>query len=244
MVEPSAIIIPLSWGISMDTEQIIAFWSAVSTQAPYLHSADADALSRAGINLEEHGIYPSLFPQPWVGPIKKAQAFLLQLNPGFSGPEVEIEQSNSDFRTALRDNLSGETPNLFLDSRFVNHPGRRWVESHLRGIAPIEDLSTKVAQIELFPYHSEKFVFPSRVRRILFELPSVRAIRDWVHNELKPAAVRNEIAVVVQRSSKQWGFTSDQESHSVVIYRGAECQGGWVTPRTRGGQLIMRHLSS
>jgi hypothetical protein len=228
----------------MDNEKIVEFWSATPIQAPYLHPADAAALNREGINLEEHGIYPSLFPQPWVGPIRTARAFLLQLNPGFSGPEVEIERSNADFRKALRDNLSGEAPNLFLDPRFATHPGRRWVESHLRGVASLEELSTKVAQVEIFPYHSKNFKIPARVQRVLLNLPSVQVIRSWVHGQLLAAAAQNQIALVVQRSSRQWGLTPDQEAGSIVIYRGGECRSGWITERTRGGQLLMRHLSS
>jgi hypothetical protein len=168
---------------------------------------------------------------------------LLQLNPGFSGPEIEIEHSDSDFRKALRDNLGGELPNLFLDSRFTRHPGRRWVESHLRGIAPLERLAAGIAQIEIFPYHSKSFTFPARIARALLLLPSVQVIRKWVHRALVPAAERGDVANVVQRSSKHWGLAGNHETEFLVVYRGGECQGGWMTPKTRGGQLLMRQLA-
>lgn len=228
----------------MNSRKIIEFWGSVPERAPYLHPADAAALDLAGVNLERHGIYPNLFPQPWVGPIKTAKAFILQLNPGFSGPEVEIERSSNDFREALRENLLGELPNVFLDSRFIAHPGRRWVESHLRGIASIGRLATAVAQVELFPYHSQRFAnIPARVKRVLLSLPSVQAMRAWMTHEIVPAALSGQRAVVVQRSSKNWQVAVAEHS-SLVIYRGGECRGGWITQNTRGGKLIMNYLRS
>jgi len=224
----------------LDVSGLTDFWRALPNEPPHLHPADAAEVARAGISLESHGVFANLLPQPWVGPIKTAHAFLLQLNPGFSGPEVEIERSNRDFREALRENLEGELPNLFLDNRFSSHPGRRWVESHLRGVASNRWLASSVAQLEIFPYHSKSFVMSGRVKRILLDLPSVRTMKRWARDILIPAAMRDQIAIVVQRSSKVWGFTPDHESKSIVIYRGAECQGGWITSNTRGGQLLIR----
>jgi hypothetical protein len=228
----------------LDIGSLLEYWRAVPEVAPYIHPFDASELDRAGIDLERLGVFPSLFPQPWVGPIKTAKVFLLQLNPGFSGPEVEIERSNRDFQVALRENLDGDLPNLFLDDRFSSHPGRRWVESHLRGVASKDSLATIVAQLEIFPYHSKNFAMPGRAKRTLLNLPSVKIMQRWVRDILLPATLDEQVAIVVQRSSKLWGFTAGDESRSVVVYRGAECQGGWITSNTRGGHLIMRYTAT
>jgi len=227
----------------LDITELTEFWHAVPEEPPYLPPADAAELARKAISLERHGVVPNLFPQPWVGPIKSARAFLLQLNPGFSGPEIEIEQSSWEFRAALRENLKGELPNFFLDHRFSSHPGRRWVESHLRSVASKERIARGIAQLEIFPYHCKNFVMPASVSRVLLNLPSVKIMQKWVRDILLPAGRRDKIVVVVQRSSKIWGLAADQESKSIVVYRGAECQGGWITANTRGGQLIMRCLA-
>jgi len=147
----------------MSADRLIEFWKDAPQRAPFVHPADAVALRRLGIDLQQHGVHPALFPQPWVGPLRTARAFILQLNPGYSGPEVDIESTDQLFSTSLRENLSGQLPNLFLDPRFKSHPGRAWVESHLRGVASMEDLASEVAQLELFPYHSKAFNLPARI---------------------------------------------------------------------------------
>jgi hypothetical protein len=224
----------------VDTDGLIQFWGRVPKKPPFVHPEDAKALRDFGMDLAQFGVDLGLYPQPWVGPIKTARAYVLQLNPGLSGPETKIEKTNSEFQRALRDNLKGELPNLFLDDRFTSHPGRAWVESHLRGVAPLAHLAACVAQVELFPYHSATFKIPERM---LLALPSVNLIRRWVHDTILPAARSEKVGVVVQRSVKAWNLASHPEGDSIVIYRGAECQGGWVTERTRGGKMIKRILA-
>jgi len=222
------------------TDNLIEFWGRVPQAPPFVHPEDATALRNLGVRLAQFDVDVGLFPQPWVGPIKTARAYVLQLNPGLSGLETDIEETNSEFRRALRDNLKGELPNLFLDNRFTSHPGRAWVESHVRGVAPLAKLAAGVAQVELFPYHSATFKIP---KRVLLTLPSVSLIRRWVNDTVLPAARSEKVGVVVQRSAEAWNLTSHPEGGSIVIYRGAECQGGWVTDRTRGGKMLKRILA-
>jgi len=222
------------------TDQLIEFWQSVPHSPPFLHPEDATVLRKLGTNLDDYGVDLNLFPQPWVGPIKTARGFVLQLNPGLSGPERKVEATNRDFRQALRNNLRGELENLFLPERFSSHPGHGWVERHLKGVAPLARLAANVAQVELFPYHSATFKIPSR---ILLALPSVELISQWANKVLIPAAQCRKVVVVVQRSSGLWGLSAFAESDSLVIYRGAECQGGWITSRSRGGKALMRLLT-
>lgn len=225
------------------SEQLLGFWRRMPESAPFIHPDDAAVLVRHAIDPAAHGIRSELFPQPWVGPIATARGFVLQLNPGYSEAETKIEKDSAEFRQALRDNLSGHTPNLFLDDRFAAHPGRRWVESHLRGVASLDRLRTDIAQIELFPYHSEKFDFPARLQRLLLDLPSTRAIRAFVHGHILPAAERGECGVVVQRRAKDWGLEARKDSPQVIVYRGGMCRGGWITSNTNGGAMLKRVLA-
>src|SRR5205085_11945929 len=93
----------------MTAEDLIAFWSKLETENR-IHPDDADHLGE--------GFQLKLIPQPWVGPLRHAQVFMLFLNPGFDGGEIEYEQHRPDFREALRANLRGQEPYFFLDPRF------------------------------------------------------------------------------------------------------------------------------
>ncbi|MCW5770474.1 MAG: hypothetical protein KIT16_02470 [Rhodospirillaceae bacterium] len=184
-----------------------------------------------------------LFPQPWVGPIRNAKAFVLQLNPGLSG-EVGIESSNPAFRHALEENLNGNLPNLFLDSRFSSHPGRAWVERRMRGVAPMATIATTVAQLELFPYHSKSFSkIPRKIKKSLLDIPSVRAARAFVHSWVLPRAIRGDVGKVVLRSAEYWQIDDGEKSNCVVVHQGWERQNGHCTPRMHGGKLLQRLLN-
>ena len=189
-------------------------------------------------------MHSALFLNPGIGLLRTARAFVLQLNPGYSGVEDEIEGNDPFFSEALRANLSGGLPNLFLDRRFKLHPGRGVGRIASAGVASIERLASGVAQLELFPYHSERFVFSACVRSALLALPSVRAVRHFVHDVLVPEAKAGRACIVVQRSAREWNIGPEMESDFVVVYKGAECQGGWMTAKTRGGPALSRMLSS
>jgi hypothetical protein len=76
-----------------NVDELVEFWRRIPLEAPYMHPLDAARLRELGIDLEYYGIFGGLLPQPWVGPIATASAYVLQLNPGFSDDEVEIEQT-------------------------------------------------------------------------------------------------------------------------------------------------------
>lgn len=224
---------------------LLQFWSRRAPTAPYAHPADLPALLARQGEIARYGIALDLLPQPWVGPILRAKAFVLQLNPGLSGSEHEIEREDRDFRDALVRNLNGQEPNIFLDPRFTRHPGRAWVEQRLRGVASLPVLCQSLAQLELFPYHSKSFsAAPARLRRALLELPSVHAIRRAVHEDLLPRAARGEITIVVMRSAREWGLRDMSEHSDLVVYRGGEPRAGYCTPRTRGGRALLARLAS
>jgi hypothetical protein len=222
-------------------DALVAFWAECPTQPPYCHPADFPFLRPHFSECERAGITFDLMPQPWVGPLNKAVAFILQLNPGLSGSEIETEKTNQGFRDALRANLGGELPNIFLDNRFKAHPGRDWVERKLKGVAPMEWISRHIAQLELFPYHSKNFTGVSkRLRQVLFSLPSVNKMLQFVHGSLLPRSQSGECTMVVMRSVRDWGLDGMAERGNVIIYRGWECQNGQCTPSMRGGRALMQ----
>ena len=215
-------------------DRLIKFWGQEFSQPPYVHPEDS-------FYLDENGPFElGLLPQPWVGDLVNAKVFVLLLNPGLSGKEIEIEKENVKFRQALKTNLLGKSPNLFLDGDFHNHPGRLWMETHLKGVASLEVLRRYVALLELVPYHSKDF----RAYSLADRLPTCEDMRNFVHLNLAPRARAGELTLIVQRAAKQWGFSPADECENIIVYQGGECRGGYMTANTRGGQAIKRQLAT
>src|SRR6185295_11273508 len=103
----------------------------------------------------------------------------------------------------LRMNLSQsfegvEFPFLWLDPEFCWHGGFVWWEKKLREVITLiaaerfkgryldalRNLSTRLAHIELVPYHSPSF----RGHALINDLPSVNAARRFVQDALVSAA--------------------------------------------------------
>lgn len=228
----------------MSAADLIDFWSRASLdQPPYIHPEDRKALGDLLPDVVGQGLELRLLPQPWIGPLRRAKVFLLQLNPGLDGVEVAFEEERPDFREALRRNLGGDEDGLFLQPDFSSHPGAKWVKQRCKGVAPVEQLARDMAQLELVPYHSKRFGMPARIRRALLSLPSVEMMRRFVHDELLPKTVTDKATVVAMRSRKDWGLETTAENPNLVIYRGWECRNGHVTMAMRGGKAIAPRLA-
>jgi hypothetical protein len=169
----------------------ISFWRRLGEH--HVHPEDRSFI--AGPNFET-----SILPQPWVGPLLGADIFVLQLNPGLDGAEVEYEQSRADFRDALKANLHGQAANVFLDPLFRDHPGTAWVRRIL-GANAGADAATRICMIELVPYHSRS---GGVARAVASRLPSTAMMREWVHSQLAPRARRGEVVLIVQRAARAW----------------------------------------
>ena len=106
----------------MDAKDLISFWSRLPDLEPYIHPDDL------GLQDDLQDCQTHLFPQPWVGNLLGASVFVIQLNPGYSGPEDRIERRNTDFSRALRENLEGGrwTTCSWIKGSVNTRGGRGW----------------------------------------------------------------------------------------------------------------------
>jgi len=179
-----------------------------------------------------------LNPVPWVGPIATADVYLLYLNPGYSPRDLPYERVRPDFVRTLRDNLTGAAPYFYLLDRFADHPGHDWARDTFGRDIDQDDLR-RFCVLQLVPYHSKEGY---AARRAAPSLPSSKAVRAFVQESVLPAARRGDVALVVARSARLWGVESDEQNPNIVVYRGGDCLGAYVTPKTRGGKLLRQRL--
>ena len=199
-------------------------------------------------------LHLGLIPQPFLGNLERASIFLLLLNPGLGPDDYFGEYQVPGFRDALLANLrqdfSGRAlPFLFLDPQFAWHGGFDWWHSKLTRViqelaktwqipfsAARAQLARSVADIELFPYHSD--IFHGAGGR-LRSLASVQLARRYVHDVLLPRVRRKEAIIIVTRQARIWGLPPEA---GVIVYSPGEARGAHLTPDSPGGRAILDHL--
>ena len=199
-------------------------------------------------------LHLSLLPQPFFGNIDSAPVVILTLNPGLSPIDYYSERFVPAYRRALLANLKlarrhSRFPNLCLDPRFSWHGvftywHRRLAGlidafaagSGLRRVDALSFFSNSIATLELVPYHSSSYGLTDRVVR---SLRSVKLARAFVADVLMPRARAGRTLLVVARKAGHWGIP---RTKGVIVYKAAETRAAHLTPRSRGGQAILRHL--
>lgn len=199
-------------------------------------------------------LHLGLLPIPFVGDLRRASVYVLLLNPGLGPHDYFGEHEVPRYREALLRNLhqqvsGGEFPFLFLNPEFSWHGGFQWWHGKLTGI--IDSLSKKrglsfaearqwlagkIACIELLPYHSASF---RNTDRWLQRLPSAQVARDFVQTDVLPRVRKGEACAVVTRQIQAWGL---KEEERIVCYSGGEARAAHLTPKSRGGGLLLEHL--
>jgi hypothetical protein len=189
-----------------------------------------------------------------VGDLKRADIIICLLNPGLEAGDFHAELRVPAFRAALSRSLrqdfrSGERyPFFFLDPQWCWTGGYRWWMKKLSGIISaisnhlscgFDDatavLASRIASIELFPYHSTTF----DMHRSLAELPSCREAREFVHRSVNAA----DRVVIVTRQIKAWQLPeSDTRRPNLVVYSGGQERGAHLSPSSTGGQAILSKL--
>lgn len=215
----------------MNTEDLIKYWQQLGSAK--IHPQD---VTTAGIDKFAN----DLMPVPWVGPIISAKVYFLYLNPGLDERDHEFEMNDSEFLQALKSNLLGSEPYLYLQKRFRDHPGNVWAR-RIFGHDTTESLLHHFCALELVPYHSKH---GNAARQISQKLPSSLLMQRYVREVIFPRAERNEVGLVVARSEKLWRLPQESGTASTVVYRGGECRGAYQTLNTRGGQLLRKLLST
>ena len=200
-------------------------------------------------------VHLGLLPQPFVGDLRRAKVYILLLNPGLGSGNYFAEYEVPAFRKAIlstiRQRFTGKAPRfLFLDPRFAWDGGFQWWHGKLARV--IERLAKRwkvpyarartrlansLASIELFPYHSASFRDGDRWLR---NLTSVTLARNFVHDVVLPRVRSGKAILIVTRKLAAWRLP---RCRGVVRYRASEARAAHLTPESRGGKAILRHLA-
>lgn len=253
---------------------IVKFWSRLPLGTPpFIHPDDQQILERNRQDFidekldfdsfvkserfgafEDHRFHFSLLPVPYVGDLKKADIFILLLNPGLDFIDYFAESRMTEFNSTLKRNLlqdftSTSFPFLYLNPEFCWHGGFTWWERKLRDVATkiaeekfkgrylkaIQDLAHRVAAIELIPYHSISF----RQHRLIRSLPSSHRAQEFARNTLVARAQDATAQIIITRRHKEWGIGS-RTTGNIVIYTGGLTRGASLGRETPGGKAILK----
>ena len=199
----------------------------------------------------DYRLHFSLLPVPYAGDISRAEIFVLQLNPGLNLTDYYAEFSVPKFRRRLEFNLrqqlrNTEFPFLYLDPDFCWHSGFAWWEGKFREVTiriaeekfggryldALRDLSTRVASIELVPYHSISFA----EHRAVQHLESARQARAFACYELTRRAASRKAVVIITRRVEDWNVPQQK---GIVPYPRALWRGASLGLNTPGGRAIL-----
>jgi len=193
-----------------------------------------------------------LLPMPFVGNLDTASIFLLMLNPGarphdFFG-ESEVPEYRAELLATLRQD---EGIDGLLDPRFAWHGRYGYWEGKLSKLfariagsdqtygTARHTLQSKMAALELVPYHSTRYALPGRM---LKKLKSVELVRSFVSDVVIPRARAGDALVIIGRAADRWG--KFPKSKNIVAYSGTAARSAHLTPDSPGGKAILRFLAS
>lgn len=193
-------------------------------------------------------LHLSLVPVPFLGDLRRADVLILLLNPGFNlvdhWLETHSEYTRNRIKANLRQELGGiEFPFMGLDPQFCHHPGFTWWEERLHAIVShiareiykgsyidaLRDLSTRLAAIELVPYHSQNF---NGKGFLLKKLASTSAARKFA----RAICGDKKKTIIVIRGTKHWDIGS---SDNICVYDGRR-RGIDLSTGSPGGRAILR----
>jgi hypothetical protein len=217
--------------------------------------ADWNQFTRSSdFGASDRRLHLALLPVPFAGPLETASVVILMLNPGFNPVDYFAEYEVPPFRNALLSNLKrpsaqSEYPNQYLNPFFAWHSGfdywhgkfraviRQHANTHGRSLAEsLRLFSREIAFLELYPYHSESFGLPNSITS---RLVSRSLACSYAHDVLLPRARSGETLLLITRQAKQWGIS---EERNVIVYSRGEARGAHLTPRSRGGEALLRHI--
>jgi hypothetical protein len=179
---------------------IFDFWKDVGP-AVHVHPADRPVLAHS-----DHSFDLKCLPVPFYGPLKDAPVVLLYLAPGRTRRDIADAKSASGRELIYRrrqgnEPLSGRNPNSWWALR------TRCFE------VPQEILGSKLAVLEICPYHSEGFHdWP-----LLAALPSSRAAIAWAQEVLFPRARASKRIVICMRAARYWGLVPGQTAEGFLF---------------------------
>lgn len=191
-----------------------------------------------------------LIPVPYLGDLEKATVFVLMQNPGLGASDYFGEYDVPQYRQQMIDNLQ-QKPNRKFPMPFMNpnvawHGGGSYWRDRLHWLAvlltqnrrieywdALSLISQQVCILQLIPYHSASFSFPTnRVK----QLRSSNLVKRFVYETILP---RDNVLILALRQISQWGLP---DRSNIIQYRGSESRGAYLSPKSRGGKAIAGHF--
>lgn len=172
-------------------------WIDLPLNPPYVLASDMAVLNDFNANASlEHKYDFSLLPEPYLGSAN-ASVVILNLNPGWSPDDLRIH-SDPYFSALIRRSLNYRLESYpFLHLRpDVDTPGSRWWRRRTHRLTEevgFENISSNLACIEFYPYHSPRFSATSP--RIPSQDYSFYLVRQ---------AISRKAEIVIMRSIKLW----------------------------------------
>ena len=215
---------------------------------------DLETYQQLTIEGQNNAIHSALLPCPYGGNLENASVYLLLLNAGFAETDY-AELHNHNLNDALTSalvqaNAQDEYPFLSFDPLFNPPDGESWWRAKIGSVATAlsdeldyntEDmfraLSSQVAVLEAFPYHSKKFGLRDLVRN---GLPSSMEICDYVHQMLVPRARNGDKLIVALRANWHWNLVN---GNNVIVYPSVAAQAASLdADDSPGGMAIVNFL--
>jgi hypothetical protein len=194
----------------------------------------------------------SLLPIPYCGDLRTAEIVVLMLNPSFSFADYYAETRVPEFRRRIEQTLAQDFedtdfPFLGLDPEYCWHGGFNWWEGKLRGVISLiakekfggryldalRDVSKRLANVELVPYHSLSF----NAHRLIEDLPSVHTVRRFAQKALVTAANQGDKTIIVTRQVASWGLPP--ETSNLIVYKGGHTRRVRLGRNSIGGRAIL-----
>lgn len=203
--------------------------------------------------LGDTNLHLGLLPQPFFGDLRQASIYILLLNPDVGPADYYGEYAVPAYRKALLATVRqqfapGSIRFIFLDPQFSWHGGFGWWHGKFaRVIERLAErwrvtfaeararLGSKLASIELVPYHSPAF----HDRGWLRQLHSVALARAFVSEHVLPRVRRGDAIAIVTRQASTWNLPDHAR---VIKYSPQEARAAHLTPDSPGGRAILNLL--
>jgi hypothetical protein len=187
-----------------------------------------------------------LYPEPYTGDLERAEILILLLNPGLEPGGYWGEFKRPELRKLLARNLyqdgisSRPFPFIWLDPDLCWHPGFTYWHKKLRDVIGVisekkfkgsfpkamQDLSKKIACVDLFPYHSAQFG-----HRRLLKIPSCEKAKSFISQTAKLRA-----SIIITRQTEEWGV----KGGNIAVYQGGQARGAHMTANSLAGKEIQK----
>ena len=219
---------------------------------------EADKVAWSGLQAN-NSLDLGLLPQPFMGDLENAEIYILMLNPGI-GKNDRRDEKDTEYRSAVQSTFrqewgSDESRFPFLDPKFKSHGGYQYWNRKFKGVIQClaanrgcddtkarDELASKLALIQLFPYRSVRF----NAGRLLDKLLSVSFAKEFVEVRVIDRVRNGNAVAIVVRGLKHWepSLSSNLCAKDGLVRYDPKRQARFahLTPKTNGGQRILEHL--